>query len=138
MAGLDPALVASLNKQRAFGRVLVDVDTDFIYAPHYKLLYEFMQDEIWDHVTHSLTSGTYTPSLLITSEVPKASGLTRPGSILFPEDRVLYQALADKMAEHLDQELDVSRVFSYRILDPDPDNRCFGREGNHTRNTKAR
>ena len=94
MAYLDSVLIDALDKSRAFGRVLVDADTDFIYAPHYKLLYELMQDELWGHITNSLASGQYTPSPLITAEIPKSSGLTRPGSILFPADRVLYQALA--------------------------------------------
>ena len=86
MPGLDAALVASLDKDTAFARVLADVETDFIFAPQYKILYEFMKDEIWVEITSALRSGTYNPSSLITAEIPKPSGLTRPGSILFPID----------------------------------------------------
>ena len=102
-------------------RILVDVDTDFVFAPQYKLLYEFMQDEL----VNALRSGNYQASPLITAEVPKPSGLTRPGSILFPLDRVLNQALADQLATLVDPQLNEQRVFSYRLMDPDPDGQMF-------------
>jgi len=125
MAGLDPGLISSLNKEIAFKRVLVDVNTDFIFAPQYKLLLEVMQDELWEDIIRSLRSGRYQSSPLITAEVPKPSGLTRPGSILFPADRVLFQALADYIAIHVDPQLDDGRVFSYRLLNPDPAGQMF-------------
>ena len=125
MPGLDPTLIASLDKDTAFARVLVDVETDFIFAPQYKILYEFMKDELWDEIISALGSGTYSPSPLITAEVPKPSGLTRPGSILFPLDRVLFQALADMIAPQIDPQLDDDRVMSYRLLIPDPQGRMF-------------
>ena len=125
MPGLDAALVASLDKDTAFARVLADVETDFIFAPQYKILYEFMKDEIWVEITSALRSGTYNPSSLITAEIPKPSRLTRPGSILFPADRILFQALADKIAPQLDPQLDSGRVMSYRLLASDPQGRMF-------------
>ena len=125
MPGLDAALVANLDKDTAFARVLADVETDFIFAPQYKLVYEFMKDELWNEIVRSLRSGSYNPSPLITAEIPKPSGLTRPGSILFPSDRILYQALADRIAPQLDPQLDDGRVMSYRLLDPDPEGRMF-------------
>ena len=125
MPALDQGLIAGLDKDAAFARVLVDVETDFIFAPQYKLLYEFMKDELWGEIVSALRSGTYNPSPLITAEIPKPSGLTRPGSILFPSDRILYQALADRIAPQLDPQLDDGRVISYRLLDPDPEGRMF-------------
>ncbi len=125
MPGLDAALVASLDKDTAFARVLADVETDFIFAPQYKILYEFMKDEIWVEITSALRSGTYNPSSLITAEIPKPSGLTRPGSILFPIDRILFQTLADYIAPLVDSQLDGDRVTSYRLLGLDPDGRMF-------------
>ena len=125
MPGLEHALITSLDKDTAFARVLVDVETDFIFAPQYKLLYEFMKDELWDEIVSALRSGTYNPLPLITAEVPKPSGLTRPGSILFPADRVLFQALADTIAPQIDPQLDDDRVMSYRLLTPDPQGRMF-------------
>ena len=72
-----------------------------------------------------MRSGSYHPSTLITSEVPKPSGMTRPGSILRPLDRMLYQAIADYVAPVVDSQLDATRVFSYRTLNPDPDFQMF-------------
>ena len=125
MPGLDAALVPNLDKDTAFARVLADVETDFVFAPQYKLLYQSMKDELWDEIVSALRSGTYNPSPLITAEIPKPSGLTRPGSILFPSDRILYQALADMIAPLLDPQLDGGRVKSYRLLTPDSQGLMF-------------
>ena len=120
MVGLAPDILNALNKDQAIGRVRTDIRSDFIFAPQYKLVFDVMGDDVWDQVTTQLKSGTYQPDSLITSEVPKSSGMTRPGSIMFPLDRIIYQAVADYLAPSLDPQLDRSRVFSHRLLDSDP------------------
>ena len=125
MAGLDAAYVDAFDKSRALGRILFDLETDFIYAPHYQLLYAMIPDDLWALAIDKLKSGQYQPSSLITAEIPKPSGLTRPGSILIPIDRIVYQAVADLIADSLDSDLDESRVFSYRLVKPDDDNVMF-------------
>ena len=86
MVGLIPEIISQLDQGRAVGRVLNDMPTDFIYAPQHKLLFTVTPAIIWDDVLGKLKSGAYVPSTLITSEVPKPSKLTRPGSILHPSD----------------------------------------------------
>jgi len=123
------ALINLLSKDRALGRVRTDIASDFIFAPHFKLVFEQSGDELWDSLVDRLRSGTYSTGPLVESEVPKPSGLSRPGSIPQPVDRLLFQALADYLAPTIDIQLDSERVFSYRILDPDPEFLMFKARG---------
>ena len=81
MAGLDTALINLLSKDRALGRIRTNIASDFIFAPHFKLVFEQSGDELWDSLVDRLHSGTYSTGPLVESEVPKPSGLSRPGSI---------------------------------------------------------
>lgn len=137
MVGLDPSVIASLSKDQSIGRVRTDIQTDFIFAPQYKLLFDYAADDLWDQVVNQLRSGTYTPSMLITAEVPKPSGLTRPGSVLYPIDRIIYQAMADYLAPIIDPLLDGARVYSYRILGCDPELQMFQSRGESYEQFKA-
>jgi hypothetical protein len=125
MSGLDPGIISSFIKDQAIGRVRTDLRTDFVFGPQYKLLVDFVPDDLWDEMVRTLQSGSYTPSQLITSEVPKVSGMTRPGSILYPIDRILYQAVADYMAPIVDPHIENAQVHSYKVLDPDPNHLMF-------------
>lgn len=129
MPGLDPANIDLLAKEPALGRIRSNIPSDFVFAPHFKLIFERLGDELWDSLTAQLRSGTYFPNPLVVCEVPKVSGLSRPGSIPQPIDRLLYQALADLLAPAIDAQLDSERVFSYRVLDPDPEFKMFGVRG---------
>ena len=137
MVGLDSSVIASLSKDQSIGRVRTDIQTDFIFAPQYKLLFDYAADDLWDQVVNQLRSGTYTPSMLITAEVPKPSGLTRPGSVLYPIDRIIYQAMADYLAPIIDPLLDGARVYSYRILGCDPELQMFQSRGESYEQFKA-
>ena len=137
MVGLNQDIIDKLDKQKAIGRVRTDLQSDFIIAPQYKLIFDVLADDLWDEILKQLKSGTYQPGPLITAEVPKPSGMTRPGSILYPQDRILYQAIADLLAPFIDAQLDGSRVFSYRILDPDPTFQMYQSRGDSYRNFKA-
>ena len=129
MVGLNPEIISSLDKEKAIGRVLTDISSDFIFAPQYKLIFEVIADDLWDQLIGQLKSGTFHPDSLITSEVPKPSGMTRPGSILYPSDRLLYQAISDYLGPTVDKQLDGSRVFSYRLLASDPSFQMFQSRG---------
>ena len=82
-------------------------------------------DDVWEHVIHELKSGQLEPALPVVIEVPKASRLTRPGAILTPVDRVVYQAVVDLISPVAEDQLDRTRVFSYVLLKDDPDCKMF-------------
>jgi len=97
MLGIDKALVDEINFQQAIQRIKSDIKSDFIFAPHLNAIYNRADDFLLNKVTQELKSGTFKFNLPLLIDVPKASGLTRPGAILLPSDRLLYQALADNM-----------------------------------------
>ena len=134
MPGLDRDVLTNLNPKLAIGRIKTDVQTDFVLAPHYSAVYEHAGDELWQHVGQVLGSGAYEPELPITIDVPKKSGLTRPGSILGPIDRLVYQAIVDLIATPAESQLDRGRVFSNTLLRQDPSFQMF--ESNHLGWTK--
>ena len=129
MYGLDPTLVDATNYGLSLGRIKTDVLTDFILAPHYSVVYTYAGDELIERVKNLLKSGAYAPELPIKVDIPKRSGLTRPGAILQPIDRFVYQMLVDIISEQAEAQLDRTRVFSYVLLTDDPEFKMF-RPGN--------
>jgi len=125
MPGLDPSIISLLDPQRTLGRVCHDVRSDFILSPHYQIIFEQIGADLWDQLVSALRSGSFQPSLPITVDMPKATGITRPISILSPMDRLLYQALADVLAPAVESSVDRSKVYSIVLLDPDPETRMF-------------
>lgn len=135
--GLDESELSKIDWKLALGRVLDDLPTDFIYAPHLRFIYEKAGDLLITRLSSELGSGKFSPGLPITIEVPKSnrvrlSGLpgvigptfSRPGSILLPGDRLFYQALADRAATIVEDKTDNSRSFSHRIA-PQGSERLF-------------
>lgn len=116
MAGLSEDLIKDLNYEQAINRISSDIRTDFIFAPHYSVIFKYASDDLWAKLKEFLKSGTYNPQLPITIEVPKKSKLTRPGSILNPLDRLLYQCIADEIADEIENSLDREAVFSHRLM----------------------
>ena len=129
MPGLDPQIIDQLNPKLAVGRIKTDIHTDFILAPHYSAVYEHAADDLWEVTRRQLRSGAYEPELPITIDVPKRNGLTRPGSILSPSDRLIYQAIVDLIAPAAESEIDRTRVFSNVLFKRDPEFQMF--EPNH-------
>jgi hypothetical protein len=125
MPGLDPAVLDTINPEQALGRINNDLKTDFILSPHYAAVFAHVGGDLWDQVSTALRSGRFDPDLPITIEVPKPNGLTRPGSILKPADRLVYQVLTDVIAPVADAQIDRSRAFSNILLNPDPEHRMF-------------
>lgn len=122
MPGLDSSLIKNINYKQAIERIAYDINSDFIFAPHYSTVYKNASVELWDKLKESLQSGTYNPQLPITIEVPKKSGLTRPGTILNPIDRLLYQVIIDEMVFDIEMCIDRTKVFSnvYDFLSDEP------------------
>jgi len=125
MPGVDPEVLELIDPELTLGRICRDLRSDFILAPHYSSIFAHFGDVLWDQVKSNLKSGNFEPELPITIEVPKVTGLTRPGSILKPADRFIYQALVDVIAPSAESNIDRSRVFSSVLLQPDPECRMF-------------
>ena len=120
MAGLDSKVIQNLNPELSLKRIKNDVQSDFIYAPHFNAIFSLAGDELWDRLINKLKSGNYEPALPITLEVPKLSGFSRPGSILWPFERLIYQTSVDEIAPVAESTLNREQVFSYVLLEDDP------------------
>jgi hypothetical protein len=101
MPGLDQRIIAQIDHESVIAHVKADIRSDFILAPHYNSIFNRAGDELWDQLKQQLRAGTYQPELPITMSVPKERFFTRPGSILRPADRLMYQALVDNVMEEL-------------------------------------
>ncbi|WP_309085299.1 RNA-directed DNA polymerase [Chelativorans sp.] len=116
-------------------RIIHDLRSDFIYAPHIGFIYRKAGQDLVEIVKQELRGGQYKPGLPLTIEVPKSHRMrvrvrpprpgpaySRPGSILLPRDRVFYQLLADKAAPIVEAKTDQSRSFSHRLQGGDSPN----------------
>lgn len=112
MPGLDQKLIAQIDHTRVLEHIKTDIRSDFILAPHYNAIFVNAGDALWTRLRDLLKAGTYNPELPLCMSVPKERWFTRPGSILQPFDRFLYQALADNVAPILEAQLDRTRSFS--------------------------
>jgi reverse transcriptase-like protein len=129
--GMDVSMLSEIDWNLALKRISHDQRTDFIYAPHLGYIYSKAGNELIDNTETDLRSGRYTSSLPLTIEVPKpfriqitgpsrrlGPSFSRPGSILLPHDRLLYQALADRAAPIVATKTDSARSFSHQLADP--------------------
>jgi hypothetical protein len=128
--GLEAESLQKINWELALRRVIHDVRTDFIYAPHLGFIYSKAGDLLLKNLIADLNGGKYSPGMPLTIEVPKSfrmvlatqikrlgPSFSRPGSILLPRDRLFYQALADQAAPIIESKTDGTRSFSHK-LDP--------------------
>lgn len=134
--GLDPAVVKQIDWDLAVRRVLNDSKSDFIYAPHLRFIYSRARERVIDYIKRELRAGTFSIGTPLTIDVPKANrvrishskrlgpNFTRPGSILLPQDRILYQALGDQASSVVDRNLDRTRSFSH-VLDTENTDSMF-------------
>jgi hypothetical protein len=113
MVGLDRNIVRQVDWQGAVDNIIVDTRSDFILAPHFDLIYRQKSAELVDQTVTKLRAGNYNPQLPITISVPKAGHTTRPGSILYPADRLVYQGLVESILPQIEQEFDRRRAFSH-------------------------
>ncbi|HVA91208.1 MAG TPA: hypothetical protein VNL71_15340, partial [Chloroflexota bacterium] len=126
--GLEASSLAKIDWPLALKRVMHDVRSDFIYAPHLNFIYSKAGDELIQSLTSEMKAGSYSPGVPLTIEVPKSfriavatqirrlgPNFSRPGSILLPRDRLLYQALADEATPIVKAKTDGTRSFSHKI-----------------------
>lgn len=126
--GLPKGILAKIDWNLSLKRVIHDLRSDFVYAPHLTFLYRNAGDELIKKVTSELRSGKFLPGHPVTIEVPKSfrarvavkskqlgPPFSRPGSILMPSDRLFYQVLADSAAPIIKDKTDNRRSFSHRI-----------------------
>lgn len=129
--GMEANALKAMDLDLAVSRITSDVKTDFIFAPHLSLIYRKAKGPLINSVTAHLKAGTYMPGIPLQIEVPKTFRIpvestgrlgpaySRPGSILLPHDRLLYQALADEAAPVIRKALDPERSFSHQLADDD-------------------
>ena len=130
--GLDGPAIQSIDWQLALSRVAHDLRSDFIYAPHLAIIYHRAGTELVTAVTADLKAGAFSPGVPLTIEVPKSYRIriaaaskrlgpsySRPGSILLPRDRLLYQALGDQAAPIIDGKTAKDRSFSHQLAAAD-------------------
>jgi len=127
--GMEANALAKVDFDLAINRIASDVKTDFIYAPHLSLIYAKASDALKEAVLTDIKAGKFNPGIPLSIEVPKSYRIpiettkrlgpaySRPGSILLPKDRLLYQALADKAAAVIDASLDGERSFSHQLAE---------------------
>jgi Reverse transcriptase (RNA-dependent DNA polymerase) len=128
--GMDLTGISSADWTLAIQRIIHDLRSDFIYAPHIGFVYRKVGQELVNIVQKELKDGQYKPGLPLTIEVPKSHRMrvmgnplrlgpaySRPGSILLPKDRLFYQFLADKAAPIIEAKTDQFRSFSHRLED---------------------
>ena len=117
--GLDQVVLKAINWDLALERIIHDLRSDFIYAPHLSFIYRRAGLELIKALKSELKAGTFFPGVPLTIEVPKSHRLrvaapskrfgpsfSRPGSILPPKERLFYQALADQAALIIDKKTD--------------------------------
>jgi hypothetical protein len=130
--GLDSAMMPKIDWDLALSRISHDLRSDFIYAPHLGFIYAKAGEELIKEVKGALSNGQYSPGVPKTIEVPKSyrirvavnpgrlgPSFSRPGSILLPHDRLLYQILADQAAPIVSQRTDHTRSFSHQLAATD-------------------
>jgi hypothetical protein len=113
MPGLDGRVIKEIDWSRAVRNIIVDNRSDFILAPHFDIIFRDKSQELIQQLSSALSSGTYEPQLPIQMSVPKQGILTRPGSILLPQDRLLYQGLIEDLLEKMEEHMDRQRTFSH-------------------------
>lgn len=113
MPGLDREVVNEIDWERAVQNILLDARSDFILSPHFDLIYNRASQNLIEKTIQNLRSGTYQPRLPITFSVPKSNFLTRPGSILEPQDRLVHQALLEQSLPRIEENLDRWRTYSH-------------------------
>jgi len=110
--GLPEEKLNQFNHVLALSRIRFDTASDFIFAPHVNVIYEWQGERLWELLHSALKGQRYVPELPVKVEVPKPSGFSRPGVILSPFDRLAYQLTVDALMPQAETTLDRDRVFS--------------------------
>ncbi len=96
------AVASTANLQRAW--IWTQTSSNRAYKAYFRALYRAYSigaaDNLKDLQTR-LLNGAYSPTLATKLYFPKPSGIQRPYSLLTVEDQIVYQALANAVAERL-------------------------------------
>ncbi|MGB8649928.1 MAG: RNA-directed DNA polymerase [Mycobacteriales bacterium] len=103
-----------LDLDAAWRRVLKQARLDFIPDVLRFEDYKLAWPEMKARIEHELASGPYTPSLPTLVEVPKDSFMSRPVTMLRIEDRVVYDAILERLIDAIEAALP-SEVHSARV-----------------------
>jgi len=117
MLGLEKKLMNKFDFNKSIERIKSDSKSDFIFAPHLDVIYDFGSQILIDNLKGKLVNRNFECSPLITLDIPKKSRLSRPGTILLPSDRLLYQSLVDYMMYKIELNIDRKHVFSHVYID---------------------
>ncbi|SDU12314.1 Reverse transcriptase (RNA-dependent DNA polymerase) [Polaribacter sp. Hel1_33_78] len=127
--GIDKDVLDKFDYELAIKRIKRDINSDFIFAPHYSIIFEKASKELFEQLKTKLLSGNYSTRLPISMNVIKQNGFSRNGSILEPIDRLAYQLVVDYIGKKAENEIDRTQVFSNVLLNEDIDGKMFERSG---------
>jgi hypothetical protein len=111
-------IIDDLDFEQAFKRVKYDARFDFLRLPIEISIFEAYFEENIKFFKESIDQGKYEVKNLRRIWVPKRGYFLRPGSIPHLEDRILFQAIIDKIAGELEALLppfEQQLVFSSRL-----------------------
>lgn len=98
-------VVDDLDFNTSFRHVKYDLEYDFIQLPVELVIFESNFDDQIKYLTETIKQNKYTVKSLRKIWIPKQNFLLRPGSIPHLDDRVVFQALVDKIAPILEAQL---------------------------------
>lgn len=126
--GLDKLLVKKLVSDLDVANVRQDQFTDFFNLPQLDAIYAYCGEKLKESLAAKLNKSGYGPKPPIEMEIPKSlrvSGKTasivgpnyfRPGSILYPEDRIVYHFIVQVVEPVVEAAMDRKKVFSTSLL----------------------
>lgn len=126
--GLDSAFIKRFKKELDVKAVRTNQFQDFFMLPQLDIIYNHAGDQLKEGVARKLATSSYGPRPAIEMEIPKSARLAtkslsaigpsyfRPGSVLLPEDRVLYHFFGQEAAAKYEKFIDRSKVFSNKPL----------------------
>ncbi|GAA4715541.1 RNA-directed DNA polymerase [Sphingomonas lutea] len=124
--GLDGPLIKRLKKEVDVGRVRQDQFNDFFVLPQLDAIYVHCADKLKDLVAEKLSKSAYGPKSPIEMEVPKGTRVStrqapiigpnyfRPGTVLLPEDRIVYHFIGQEAQPIAEKGIDRDHVYSYK------------------------
>lgn len=135
--GIDAKALEKLDFSLATERVIQDIKSDFILAPHFSCVFTDCANELTSYVKSLALAGKFAPGLPFTIDVPKkqrirqigikrsAPNFVRPGGILYPQDRLLLQALADAAQPVIESKLNRTICYSHQQAPKEMSARMF-------------
>ena len=69
--GIDSNALSAMDLELSINRIMTDLKTDFIFAPHLGFIYRRAKDALINSVRADLNAGTYMPGVPLQMEVPK-------------------------------------------------------------------